>query len=92
MCGRIIAVSEYSRVRYVKRQEILEPHLLIIRRPCLLPMAVEAVDSDNASTKAFQNVKNTQQSQLTLLAGSPLRPAVSDQARHPPRRLLRYRP
>jgi hypothetical protein len=56
MCGRIVAVSEDSRIRDVKWQEVSEPHLLIIRRPCLLPMAVEAVDSDNASKEAFQNV------------------------------------
>jgi hypothetical protein len=52
------------------------------------------MDSDNASKEAFQNQDQwiRQQSQLTLLADPPLRSAVSDQARHRPRRLLRYRP
>jgi hypothetical protein len=55
MCGRIIAISEDPRVRDVKRQEVLEPHPPVIRRPCLLPVAVEAMDSDNAWKELFQN-------------------------------------
>jgi hypothetical protein len=57
MCGRIIAVSEDSGIRDVERQEVPEPHLPIVRHPRLLPVAVEAVDSDNASKAVFQNAK-----------------------------------
>jgi hypothetical protein len=54
---RIIAVREDSRLRDVLWQEVFEPHLPINRRPCLLPVAVEAMNSDNTSKKVFQNMK-----------------------------------
>ena len=51
--GRIIAISKDSRIRDVEWQEVLEPHHPIIRHPCLVPVAVEAVDSDDASKEVF---------------------------------------
>lgn len=84
--GCIITVCEDSRVRNVQWQKVFQPHLPIIRRPCLLPEAVEAVNSDNAWKEGYSDRENKifTPPQLTLLADPPLRPAISAQETHCP--------
>ena len=48
MCIRIVAPAEYARVGEVVREEVAEPVDAVARRPGLLAVSVQAMDSDDA--------------------------------------------
>jgi hypothetical protein len=64
---RIIAPAEYARVGQVVREEVAQPIDAAARRPCLLAVSVQAMDSDDtavklAATAQTSSRKHTQRS------------------------------
>jgi hypothetical protein len=51
VCVRIVAPAEYARVGQVVREEVAQPVDAVFRRPRLLAVTVEAVDSDDAGVR-----------------------------------------
>lgn len=43
----VVAPAEYARLRQVVRQQVAQPVHAVTRRPCLLAVAVQAVDRDD---------------------------------------------
>jgi hypothetical protein len=69
---RIIAPAEYARVGQVVREEIAQPVDAASRRPCLLAVSVQAMNSDDAAADLAANAqpsseKHTQRSGWCLL-------------------------
>jgi hypothetical protein len=44
----VVASAEYARVEEVLREEVAEPVDAVARRPRVLPVSVQAMDSDDA--------------------------------------------
>jgi len=75
----VVAVSEDSGVWQIMRQEVLKPHLPIVRRPCILPVAAEAVDSDNVYLRiySFGQQFKTKRLVVLILRLNTSRPAIA---------------
>jgi hypothetical protein len=52
---RIVAPTEYARVRQVAREEVAQPVDAAACRPCLLAVSVQAVDGDDAAVLLAAN-------------------------------------